>query len=254
MILSVHGVHFRYNSTDVLEDVSFELRPGSILGLLGTNGAGKSTLLKCLNRILRPHKGTVMLDDTEILRLTRNQIAKRVGYVPQRYEQEALTVFDAVLLGRKPYLKWGPTKRDMRIVESVLQVMGLADHALRPVKTLSGGQAQKVILARAFAQEPQVLLLDEPTSNLDVRNQLEVMDLVRGAVKQRSVCAVIAIHDLNLALRFADAALFLKDGKVHALQTTESVSADVIQSVYGITSAIQKVEGHTVVIPLHCCR
>jgi iron complex transport system ATP-binding protein len=175
VILSVQGIHFRYNSSEVLRDVSFDLRPGTILGLLGTNGAGKSTLLKCLNRILRPHRGTVLLDDTEILRLNRNEIAKRMAYVPQRYEQEALTVFDAVLLGRKPHIKWGPTRQDLMIVQGVLDVMGLAEHALRPVKTLSGGQAQKVVLARSFAQEPDVLLLDEPTSNLDVRNQLEVM-------------------------------------------------------------------------------
>lgn len=254
MILSVRGLHFRYNSAEILENVCFELRPGSILGLLGTNGAGKSTLLKCLNRILRPYKGTVLLDDTEILHLTRNEIAKRLGYVPQRYDQEALTVFDAVLLGRRPHLKWGPSGDDLKIVESVLHVMGLSDYALRPVKTLSGGQAQKVVLARAFAQEPKVLLLDEPTSNLDVRNQLEVMNLIRDAVQQRNVCAVIAIHDLNLAMRFADCALFLKKGRVHAIQSTESISPEVIQEVYGVTSAIQKIGGHTVVIPLHCCK
>jgi iron complex transport system ATP-binding protein len=254
VILSVQGIHFRYNSSEVLRDVSFDLRPGTILGLLGTNGAGKSTLLKCLNRILRPHRGTVLLDDTEILRLNRNEIAKRMAYVPQRYEQEALTVFDAVLLGRKPHIKWGPTRQDLMIVQGVLDVMGLAEHALRPVKTLSGGQAQKVVLARSFAQEPDVLLLDEPTSNLDVRNQLEVMGLIREAVHKRSVCAVIAIHDLNLALRFADAVLFLREGQAYALQSTQSVSPEVIQEVYGVTSVIQKVGGYTVVVPLTCCK
>lgn len=253
-MLSVQGVHFQYNSSDVLHDVSFELQPGNILGLLGPNGAGKSTLLKCLDRILRPHRGVVLLDRSEIHRLSRNEIAKRMGYVPQRYEQEALTVFDAVLLGRKPYIKWGPTLRDLKIVENVLHVMGLSDYALRPVKTLSGGQAQKVVLARAFAQEPRVLLLDEPTSNLDVRNQLEVMGLVREAVQERNVCAVIALHDLNLALRFSDAVLFLKGGKVHALQEVESISPEVIQEVYGVAFAIGKVGGHTVAAPLHCCK
>jgi iron complex transport system ATP-binding protein len=254
VILSVRGIHFRYNSAEVLNDISFKLEPGNILGVLGTNGAGKSTLLKCLNRILRPHTGTVLLNETEILSLKRNEIAKRLGYVPQRYEQEALTVFDAVLLGRKPHMKWGPTHHDLTVVENILEIMGLTDHALRPVKTLSGGQAQKVVIARSFAQEPDVLLLDEPTSNLDVRNQLEVMGLIREAVEKRNVCAVIAIHDLNLALRFSDAALFLKAGTVHAMKDTPSITSDIIQDVYGVTSVIQEVGGHMVVVPLHCCK
>lgn len=253
MILSVSGIHFSYNSESILRDVSFQMNPGQVLGILGVNGAGKSTLLKCLNRILRPQMGTVLLDETEILRLKRNEIAKRIAYVPQRYDQESLTIFDAVLLGRKPHMKWGPTHHDISVVEDVLQVMGLAEHSLRPVKTLSGGQAQKVIIARALAQEPDVLLLDEPTSNLDVRNQLEVMGLVTEAVKHRGVCAMIAIHDLNLALRFADTVLFLKQGQVFAIENRESITPEVIQEVYGVTALIKEVAGHSVVVPLHCC-
>ncbi len=253
MILSVNGIHFSYNSLNILKNVSFEMNPGQILGVLGVNGAGKSTLLKCLNRILRPQMGTVLLSETEILSLKRNEIAKRIGYVPQRYDQESLTIFDAVLLGRKPHMKWGPTSHDISVVENVLQVMGLAEHSLRPVKTLSGGQAQKVVIARALAQEPDVLLLDEPTSNLDVRNQLEVMGLVTDAVKHRGVCAMIAIHDLNLALRFADTVLFLKQGQVYAIENRESITPEVIQEVYGVTALIKEVAGHSVVVPLHCC-
>jgi iron complex transport system ATP-binding protein len=253
VILSVKGIHFSYNSLNILKNVSFEMNPGQILGVLGVNGAGKSTLLKCLNRILRPQMGTVLLSETEILSLKRNEIAKRIGYVPQRYDQESLTIFDAVLLGRKPHMKWGPTHHDISVVENVLQVMGLAEHSLRPVKTLSGGQAQKVVIARALAQEPDVLLLDEPTSNLDVRNQLEVMGLVTEAVKHRGVCAMIAIHDLNLALRFADTVLFLKQGQVYAIENRESITPKVIQEVYGVTALIKEVAGHSVVVPLHCC-
>lgn len=254
MILSVQGVHFSYNSVSVLNDVSFQLDRGQILAVLGINGAGKSTLLKCLNRILRPEIGTVLLSETEILTLRRREIAKRIGYVPQRYDQESLTIFDAVLLGRKPHMKWGPTALDISVVENVLKMMGLNEHVLRPVKTLSGGQAQKVVIARALAQEPDVLLLDEPTSNLDVRNQLEVMGLIREAVKRGGVCAIIAIHDLNLALRFADIIVFLKNGRVYAIENRDSITPEIIQSVYGVTSVIQEVAGHSVVVPLHCCR
>jgi iron complex transport system ATP-binding protein len=253
VILSVKGIHFSYSSVNILKNVSFEMNPGQILGVLGVNGAGKSTLLKCLNRILRPQMGTVLLSETEILNLKRNEIAKRIGYVPQRYDQESLTIFDAVLLGRKPHMKWGPTSHDISVVENVLHLMGLGDYSLRPVRTLSGGQAQKVVIARALAQEPDVLLLDEPTSNLDVRNQLEVMGLVTDAVKHRGVCAMMAIHDLNLALRFADTVLFLKQGQVYAIENRESITPKVIQEVYGVTALIEEVAGHSVVVPLHCC-
>jgi iron complex transport system ATP-binding protein len=171
MILSVDGLSFRYNSHPVLQDVTFEAPSGQILGVLGVNGAGKSTLLKCINKVLQPHSGSVLLDGTNLLRLRGDAVARRIGYVPQRYNADQVTVFDAVLLGRKPHIKWAATERDLRVVERLLKLMGLEAYALRSVSTLSGGEAQKVVIARALAQEPKVLLLDEPTSSLDLRNQ-----------------------------------------------------------------------------------
>jgi iron complex transport system ATP-binding protein len=253
VILSVQGIHFSYNSLPVLDDVSFQLDRGKILAVLGVNGAGKSTLLKCLNRILKPQLGTVLLSETDILTLQRPSIAKLMGYVPQRHDGENLTIFDAVLLGRKPHMKWGPTTHDIKIVENMLKIMGLNNDVLRPVNTLSGGQAQKVVMARALAQEPDVLILDEPTSNLDIRNQFEVMGLVKKAVTTGDVCAIIAIHDINLAIRFADIIMFLKNGQVYAVENRDSLTPKTIKSVYGVTALIQEVAGHLVVVPLSCC-
>jgi len=254
VILSINQISFRYNSLPVLQDVSFDLSSGQILGVLGINGSGKSTLLKCVNKILKPHGGAVLLDSTNLLKLSGDAVARRIGYVPQRYSEEQVTVFDAVLLGRKPHIKWAATERDMRVVERLLALMGLEKYALRPISTLSGGEAQKVIIARALAQEPKVLLLDEPTSSLDLRNQLEVMNLVTTVAQTENVSAVVAIHDLNLALRFVDRFVILKDGTIHAGGLKEDLTPEVIEDVYGVHSILRVVEGYPVIIPIHCCR
>ncbi len=254
MILSVNDVSFGYNSRHVLQDVTFDLPRGEILAVLGINGAGKSTLLKCINRILRPSGGSVLVEGTDVLTLKGDAVARRIGYVPQRFSEHQVTVFDAVLLGRKPHIKWAATEKDMRIVERLLTSMGLEEHALRPISTLSGGEAQKVIIARALAQEPKVLLLDEPTSSLDLRNQLEVMDLVSSFVRAAGVSAVVAIHDLNLALRFADRFLLLKDGSIHTTGPQQALTPEIIEAVYGVHSLMRIVEGFPVIIPVHCCR
>lgn len=254
MILKVNGVSFRYNSRLVLKEVTFELPRGEILAVLGINGAGKSTLLKCINSILRPSGGSVLVEGTDVLTLKGDAIARRIGYVPQRFAEHQVTVFDAVLLGRKPHIQWAATDKDMRIVERLLTSMQLQDKALRPISTLSGGEAQKVIIARSLAQEPKVLLLDEPTSSLDLRNQLEVMDLVADVVRTAGVSAVVAIHDLNLALRFADRFLLLKDGLIHTTGPREALTPEVIEAVYGVHSLMRIIEGFPVIIPVHCCR
>jgi iron complex transport system ATP-binding protein len=167
MNLKVRGIEFSYNHHPILDGVSFDIKPGEILGVLGVNGAGKSTLLKCINRILRPRAGSILLDDQDLRKMRSGEIARHFGYVPQKYTEESITVFDAVLLGRKPYIQWSASTNDLLIVEDMLRRLHLENLALRPVDRLSGGEYQKVVIARALAQEPEILLLDEPTSNLD---------------------------------------------------------------------------------------
>jgi len=250
MILQIGSVQFRYPSRPVLQGVSFQLERGRILGILGVNGAGKSTLIKCLNRILQPQKGTIFLDGKNLLRMKRNEIARHMGYVPQKSGDEPLTVFDTVLLGRKPYIQWSATEKDMKVVEKILHLMGLADFALRPVNQLSGGEAQKVMVARALAQEPEVLLLDEPLSNLDLKNQLEVMGLIRQAVREQKVTAILSVHDLNVALRFADLFLLLKDGQVHTFADKKAITPEVIHEVYGVRVILEEIRGYPVLITI----
>ncbi len=250
MKLRVSGLEFSYNSHPVLSDVQFHLEQDRIMCILGVNGAGKSTLLKCLNRILRPQRGSVLVEDRNLLHMTQNSVARHMGYVPQRQPDSRLTVFETVLMGRRPHLQWSLQDKDYEVVEHVLQELGLEALAMRSLMQLSGGEMQKVALARALAQSPDILLLDEPTSSLDLKNQLEVMGLIRRVVHTQDLSAVVAIHDLNMALRFGDSFLFLKDHRVHGIATRDDLNADVIQNVYGVPVALEQCKGQTVVVPL----
>lgn len=254
MILSVENVRFGYSARPILKDITFCMERGMVLAVLGVNGAGKSTLLKCINRILHPQGGGVILDGHDVQRMSGTQVARHIGYAPQRFGDDQLSVFDAVMLGRKPHIRWAASERDFHVVEQILDLMGLRDLALRSVNELSGGEAQKVVIARAFAQEPRLLLLDEPVSNLDVKNQLEVMTLVTSTVKAKEMSAIIAIHDLNLALRFADRFLLLRDGKVHAIVPRDGITSDLIAEVYHVHAIVREVEGFPIVIPVNACK
>jgi iron complex transport system ATP-binding protein len=250
MNLKVSGLAFTYNDHPVLKGIEFELKRGELLGVLGVNGAGKTTLLKCLNRILKPQGGTVFLGQENVRRMSRNEIARHFAYVPQKYGEEPLTVFDTVLLGRKPYIQWEATHNDLHIVEAILYRLHIEHLALRPTNQLSGGEMQKVIFGRALAQEPEVLLLDEPTSNLDLKNQLQVMQLVTMAVREHDMAAIISMHDINLAFRFVDFFLMLKEGRVYWYGPKKEVTASEIEAVYGLKVVLNRVGPYTVVVPL----
>ncbi|MFH1981203.1 MAG: ABC transporter ATP-binding protein [Pseudomonadota bacterium] len=250
MRLTVANIEFSYNSHPVLSDVNFSLDRGQVMCVLGVNGAGKSTLLKCLNRILKPRRGSVSVDGKNLLLMSQNSVARHMGYVPQRHPETRLTVFEAVLMGRKPHIRWALAGDDYALVENIITQIGIAHLAMRPVSDLSGGELQKVIIARALAQSPAILLLDEPTSNLDLKNQLEVMGLIRRIVETQGLSAVVAIHDLNIAVRFADRFLFLKEQRIHAISTRKGITSEMIHQVYGVEVVLKEFEGQTIVVPV----
>ncbi|WP_423793116.1 ABC transporter ATP-binding protein [Methanocaldococcus indicus] len=250
MILSVDGVEFSYKSRKILNNIKFEVKRGEVVSILGVNGAGKSTLLKCINKILKPKKGTILIDNFDIDKLNNSELAKLVGYVPQKSEGNYMTVFDTVLLGRKPHIKWEVSERDIELTYKVLKLLDLEDYALRYTNELSGGELQKVIIARALVQEPKVLLLDEPTNNLDLKNQLEVMKIIKDVSKSKNIASIIVMHDLNLALRFSDKFIMLKDGYVYAYGGKEIITPENIKAVYGVDVIIENVKGYSVVLPV----
>ena len=249
-MIEVQGISFSYGRSAVLSDVSFTMEQGECVAILGNNGAGKSTLISCINRILQPSAGTVSIDGRDLSSLSRGELARHISYVAQRSEQARVTVFDAVLLGRKPYIKWGPTTEDYDVTAHAIRAVGLESFQLRYVNELSGGELQKVMLARAIAQEPRLMLLDEPTSNLDPRNQYESMALIRHCAHDHGIAALVVIHDLNLALRFCDRFLFLHNGKVFAMGDASVVNPENIRAVYGMESVVTKIDGVPVVIPM----
>jgi iron complex transport system ATP-binding protein len=248
--LEVRSIHVAYNSSLVLEDLTLSAGPGEILSVIGPNGAGKSTLLRCVDRILKPKAGTVFIDGKNAADFDPVRLARIVGYVPQSETRGfPVTVFDAVLIGRRPHMGWRVGARDLQVVTEVITVLGLEDLAMRDVTTLSGGERQKVVLARALAQEPEVLLLDEPTSNLDLRHQLEVLGIVRDRVRATGMTAVMAIHDLNLAARYSDRIAILKDGRVFAVGGPEVLTPANIEAAYGVKADVVRRAGGLVVIP-----
>lgn len=193
--------------------------------------------------------GTVLLGEDDVHLMSGTKRARRIGHVPQRAEASHMTVYDTVLVGRTPHITWSASHRDHHVVEDVLAELGLEHLAMRPIDELSGGELQKIVIARALAQEPRLLLLDEPTSSLDLRNQLDVLDTVKRVTSAQGVAVIAVMHDLNLALRFADAFLLLSDGRVHACGGPEVVTPQSIAEVYGVPVALAEVDGVRVIVP-----
>ncbi len=247
MKININGLSFSYNSRPVLNNIVLELGEGDILGVIGPNGSGKSTLLKCVNQILKPECNSIYLDGKEINSFTMIELARLIGYVPQQEESRfPVNVFDAILMGRKPFLNWKPSQSDLDKVSEIIGMLKLQDIAMRDISSLSGGERQKVIIARAIAQEPEVLLLDEPTSNLDLRHQLEVMNIVE-AMSKTGTSSVVAVHDLNLAARYCSKLILLSEGRVFAAGGREVLCPDNLEPVYQVKIWAQANNGRTII-------
>ena len=250
-MVEIKDITFAYNrnARNILEKVSFDIEMNQCIAILGNNGAGKSTLLKCVDRICPAQNGIVLVDSKNVYDMKKNEMAQNIAYVQQNSTSVNTTVFDSILLGRKPYIKWDSTSEDRKIVCEMIEKMRLEDFALRNVSELSGGEAQKVMLARALAQEPKLLLLDEPTSNLDPRNQHEVLRIVKKIAQEHNICVAIIIHDLNLAIRYCDRFVFLKDSSVFTYGGLETMTPENIEEVYQLHVHIIDYMGIPVIVP-----
>ena len=248
-MMEVKNLSYHYKgSPEVLKDVSFDIKPGEFLAILGNNGVGKSTLLKCFNHILKPDSGQVLLDGKDLLKMSTREVAKQVAFVSQSVPDTQMTVHDVVMLGRRPYMNWGFTEADHTIVHDAMHRLDVEDMRGRFLNQLSGGEKQKVMLARALAQQPKALLLDEPTSALDIQNQYQVLKMVRQICHSDNMIAVVVIHDLNLALRFCDRFLLMKDGQVYRYGDRSVLDSEALQAVYGVNAKLVEIEGRHMVL------
>lgn len=248
-MMQIKNIHYHYRgSPEVLTDISFNTQPGQFLAILGNNGVGKSTLLKCFNHILKPDSGEVLLDGEDLLCMSAREVAKRVAFVSQNVPSTQMTVHDIVMLGRRPYMKWGFTEEDHAIVHDAMDRLGLDTMRGRFLNQISGGEMQKVMLARALAQQPKVLLLDEPTSALDVQNQYGVLKLVRDICHKDNIVAIVVIHDLNLALRFCDQFLLMKGGQVYRHGDRSVLDSEALKEIYGVDAKIVEIENRHMVL------
>jgi iron complex transport system ATP-binding protein len=248
-MIQVEGISFAYGSRPVLHDISFSAPKGQLISILGMNGSGKSTLLKNINGLLQPAHGCVCINGSDTRQMSRLQLACSIGFLPQHTMPVDCSVFEAVLIGRKPYLGWQVSEVDLAETSHMLELTGLADYADRSVMQLSGGELQRVSIARTLAQQPSVLLLDEPVNHLDIRSQIDIMALIRRLTSQLGIVTLAVLHDLNTALRFSDGFLLLREGMLFSKGGREVMTAQNIREVYQLQVVLQEIGGITVVVP-----
>lgn len=254
--LRVEALSFAYADAPVLRGVSFGAPPAGVTALIGPNAAGKSTLFKCIAGLLAG-RGKVEVDGRPLAAMDRAEVNRTVAYLPQENPTAAvLTVFEAVLLARQHAGSWRVADDDLTRVAAALEDLGIADLALRYLNELSGGQKQLVSIAQALVRAPRVLLMDEPTSSLDLQRQLEVLGLIRRIARERGVTVVVALHDLNLAARHADRVLVLDGGVLRAAGSPADVlTPATILDVYGVEARVDlDAEGVPVVTALRSAR
>jgi len=249
MILKIDALDFAYGKEKVLKNINLSAKKGELITLIGPNGSGKSTLLKCINNYLPAAKGDIEIKGKNIKEYDRRELAQITAYVPQSAEKISnLSVFELVLMGRKPHSGWKADDLDKKITAEVISRFNLKDIAFKNIDNLSGGQRQKVFIARAAAQKAELILLDEPTNNLDLKHQLEIFNLIRKEVKNGKT-AVVTMHDLSLVSRFSDRIIMLKEGRIFSDGSDSSLSAAKINSVYGVEVSLKEHNGKKIIIP-----
>ena len=248
--IDIEDLGVSYGDVCVWSGINLNISEPGLVSILGPNGVGKSTLMYTINKILEPTEGRVLIDGKDVEEMTFKDVAKKIAYVPQTSgETFAMTVMDTVLMGRYPHSGYAVTQKDMEIAADCLTKMHMADYAMKFFNELSAGQHQRVMIARGLAQEPELLMLDEPTSNLDIYHQIYTMRLLRDIAHRRGIVVLVICHDLNIASRFSDRVIMFHDGHIYADGTvSEVITEDTIQNVYKVKAEIQDVDDRPYVI------
>ena len=250
MSLEIKDLSFRYSQRGplVLDKVSFSLNKGEIGVILGKNGSGKTTLFKNVLGLVKPTGGSISFNGKDLSKVSRRERAGYIAYVPQNVEFGALSVFDTVLMGRMPYFGLRSGKEDEEKTFKVLEEMGLSELASRNVTELSGGERQKVAIARAFAQEPELMVFDEPTGNLDIANEQLILNEAKRIATEKGIGILTSLHDLNQALAVGDRFFFLKNGKLLYIGGKDIISKELIKEVFDAEVSIIDHEGKMIIV------
>ncbi len=239
-MLKAQKISFRYkNNIPVFDDLDFLVENGEMASIIGPNGAGKSTLLKCINGINKIKSGQIFIDDKPTSAFSHKELSKKISYVPQDTSSSfAISVADAVMLGRTPYIRFKASVKDKKLVFEMIERLGLEKYAFVRLNELSGGERQRVFIARALVQNPQIMLLDEPISNLDIRYQIETLELIKSIVKSRNIIAIMILHDLSFAYRYSDAIIMLKKGAKSIEGKKNILNENSIRQIYQVNAEI----------------
>ena len=249
-MLRITDLTFRYTrkSPVVLDNISLSLKDGEIGVLLGKNGSGKTTLFKTVLGFEKPEAGQMDFNGKDLLKMNRRERAEQIAYVPQDIQFGDLTVFDTVLLGRLPYFGLKASKEDEEIALKTLKEMGLEELAMRNTAELSGGERQKVAIARALAQEPKLLVFDEPTGNLDIANEQLILKEILRVTKEKGIGVLTSLHDLNEALSIGDVFFFIKDGKIRYFGDSSIVTEQIIKDTFDADVSIIEYKGKKLIV------
>ena len=233
--------------------VSYSIQPGMLVGLIGPNGCGKSTMMKCINRMHDPSSGDILIDGESVLKKTPSEVARLVSTVPAELRSSfGLTVFETVMLGRYPFLKnvWWETDNDESVVEDALRKFGVDHLQDRQLNMLSSGEMQRVLIAKAYVQEPRLMLVDEPTSHLDMKYKLDVMEYLNAMVK-KDMTVLVAEHDISLMARYCDLCIIMRKGEIVAIgKPKEIITPELIREVYDVDASVGfDDEGELYVLP-----
>ena len=235
--IDARDISFRYTDQWVILDLSFHADQGDFWGIIGPNGSGKTTLLKMLYGLFIPQRGTVLVDGEELRRMQRSDIAKKIAVVPQDHQIDfPFTSLEVVLMGRSPYLGrlQFETRHDFEVAQRAMELTETLPFAKRPINELSGGEKQRVLIARAVAQEPEIMLFDEPTSNLDINHQVEFYELISRLNREKNLTILTVSHDINLASEYCQKIILLKEGRIFKMgNPREVVIEGHISQVYG---------------------